>query len=140
MGDKIVKSKNLCCHPLVFTRCSLLTKIVQEMSPKVSTRSHLLCPPIIETLKNKISDFLNSNTCFCLRLYGSLYSVILCASLYCYWWKLERSVEGWSLCCAVLCQCSQTLERKPNGINSNPCNFICSIKLWLTTCGSRSKL
>ena len=25
---------------------------------------------VIETLKNKISDFLNSNTCFCLRLYG----------------------------------------------------------------------
>ena len=24
MGDKIVKSKNLCCQPVVFTRCSLL--------------------------------------------------------------------------------------------------------------------
>jgi hypothetical protein len=27
---------------------------------------------VFETLKNKISDFLNSNTCFCSRLYGSL--------------------------------------------------------------------
>ena len=26
---------------------------------------------VIETLKRKISDFLNSNTCFCLRLYDS---------------------------------------------------------------------
>ena len=24
MGDKIIKSKNLCCQPVVFTRCSLL--------------------------------------------------------------------------------------------------------------------
>ena len=27
---------------------------------------------VIQTLKNKISDFLNSNTCFCLQLYGNL--------------------------------------------------------------------
>ena len=27
---------------------------------------------LIETLKSKISDFLNSNTCFSLRLYGTL--------------------------------------------------------------------
>jgi hypothetical protein len=27
MGDKIVKSKNLCCQPVVFTRCSLLSFI-----------------------------------------------------------------------------------------------------------------
>ena len=26
---------------------------------------------LIETLKSKIPDFLNSNTCFCLRLYGT---------------------------------------------------------------------
>ena len=26
---------------------------------------------VIVTLKSKISDFLNSNTCFCLRLYGT---------------------------------------------------------------------
>ena len=26
---------------------------------------------VIKTLKSKISDFLNSNTCLCLRLYGS---------------------------------------------------------------------
>ena len=27
---------------------------------------------VFETLKNKKSDFLNSNTCFCSRLYGNL--------------------------------------------------------------------
>ena len=27
MGDKIVKSKNLCCQPVVFTRCSLLINL-----------------------------------------------------------------------------------------------------------------
>ena len=26
---------------------------------------------VIKTLKSKISDFLNSNTCFCLQLYGT---------------------------------------------------------------------
>ena len=28
---------------------------------------------VFETLKNKKSDFLNSNTCFCLQLYGSFF-------------------------------------------------------------------
>ena len=32
MWDKIVKSKNLCCQPVVFTRCSLLTPI-QHTAP-----------------------------------------------------------------------------------------------------------
>ena len=31
--------------------------------------------PVIETLKNKVSDFLNSNTCFCSRLYCIFQSI-----------------------------------------------------------------
>ena len=30
---------------------------------------------VFETLKNKKSDFLNSNTCFCLRLNGRFFNV-----------------------------------------------------------------
>ena len=31
---------------------------------------------VIETLKSKISDFLNSNTCFWLQLYGSTITIL----------------------------------------------------------------
>ena len=41
MGDKIVKSKNLCCQPVVFTRCSLLIN-GRSVNP-ISTRGGALC-------------------------------------------------------------------------------------------------
>ena len=37
---------------------------------------------LIETLKNKISDFLNSNTCFCSQLYGILKYLLRFICLY----------------------------------------------------------
>ena len=40
---------------------------------------------VFETLKNKKSDFLNSNTCFCSQLYGIL---IMCGLLK--WPKTEN--------------------------------------------------
>ena len=43
----------------------------------LSNRSLLPSLTVLETLKNKISHFLNSNTCFCLRLYVSQFQVFV---------------------------------------------------------------
>ena len=47
MGDKIVKSKNLCCQPVVFTRCSLLKAIIEAAPTAVATGATVAAATLI---------------------------------------------------------------------------------------------
>ena len=73
MGDKIVKSKNLCCQPIVFTRCSLLSGFSLE-----ATENYFFASLFRAKLAVEGSTETGSKNCFLLFCKTSQASKILC--------------------------------------------------------------
>ena len=59
---------------------------------------------IMKTLKCKISDFLNSNTCFCSRLFGKFSDGIVFFQIWDF--KEIKSYKFWASVNVILCECS----------------------------------
>ena len=55
--------------------CQQKSKSISSADPNYFVHFAMRHPVVIETIKCKISDFVNSNTCFCSRLYGTCISV-----------------------------------------------------------------